>query len=218
MNPTFDTAGTNGGDFDPQQAANLLNQSTQQAQRQLQPNPPWLLVTRAGLALVGYGAIWLSVRGQHPYMHPTAVIAPVGAAIGIINLTAVTVVAKRASAGIVGRNRFRPIELAVGVAVWLGVFVGLGLLASSGVSNSITWGLYPAAAPPIAAGLVWAGMMAARHNRRGVFTGVTAAVVGGLSLLAGPAGSWAVCGVGFSALLLGHAGYIAWQQHRRVSA
>ncbi|MBV9794888.1 MAG: hypothetical protein JO016_13225 [Actinobacteria bacterium] len=218
MNPTFDTAGTNGGEFDPQQAASLLNQSTQQAQRHLEQTPPWFLAARAGLALVAYGALWLSTRGQHPYHYPTAAVGPAEAAVGIANVTAVAVMAKRASAGIVGRNRFRPLDLVVAVAVWVLVLTGLAALAGSGASDSITWGYYPAAAPPIAAGLAWAAMMAYRRNRRGVVTGVAAAVVGGLSLLAGPSGAWAVCGIGFCALLLAKAAFIARQQRRRVTA
>jgi hypothetical protein len=40
--PDYVTAG-NGGNFDPQQAAALLAQTTHRARRQLEPYPPWLL-------------------------------------------------------------------------------------------------------------------------------------------------------------------------------
>jgi hypothetical protein len=213
MNSISDTATTgNGRDFGPQQAAVLLDETTQQARRKFEPFPPWLLVIRAVMALVGYGAIWLSVRGQHPYLHPTAAVAPVGIAIGVVNVIAVTVVARRATAGVVGRIRFRPAEMAIAVAVWVGVFVVMAGLASAGASNSIAYGLYPAAAPLIVGGLVWAGMMAARRNWRGIGTGVAAAVIGALSLLAGPAGAWAVCAAGLCALLLGKAAVVARRQ------
>ena len=77
MNHTPDTtAAGNGGNFDPQQAAALLDQTTQQARRQLEPSPPWLLVIRAVLVLAVCGAVWLSVRGQHPYTGPTAAGPP----------------------------------------------------------------------------------------------------------------------------------------------
>ena len=33
---------------------------------------PWLSLLAAAGALVGFGAVWLSVRGQHPYKGPTA--------------------------------------------------------------------------------------------------------------------------------------------------
>jgi hypothetical protein len=124
----------------------------------------------------------------------------------------VTVVARRATAGVAGRTRFRPAELAVATALWAAVFAVMAGLASAGVSNSIAYGLYPAAAPLIVGGLGWVGMMAARRNGRGIGTGLAAAVIGALSLLAGPAGAWAVCAVGLGALLLGTAAVIAWRQ------
>src|SRR5436853_3965201 len=70
------TAGGGGG-FDPQEAAALLEQTTQQARRQFEPYPPWLLVIRAVMVLAACGAVWLSVRGQHPYKGPTAAAIPV---------------------------------------------------------------------------------------------------------------------------------------------
>src|ERR1700742_2446551 len=84
-------------EFDPQAAAQLLRQTTLDARRHFEPFPPWLLVIRALLALAAYGAIWLSVRGQHPYAHPTYAVGPAEAAIGIVNVIALTAVAKRAT-------------------------------------------------------------------------------------------------------------------------
>lgn len=215
MNPTFDTAGDNGGDFNPQQAAAVLNQTTQQARRQFEPSPPWLLAVRAVLALVGYGAIWLSVRGQHPYLHPTSALIPVGIGIGVVNVIALTVVGKRATAGVTGRTRFRPADIAAATAIWVAVFAVMGVLAGAGASNRIVYGLYPAAAPLIVAGLIWAAMMAARRDWRHVFPSLAAAGIGAVSLLAGPAGAWAVCGVSLFVLLLASAAVIAWRQRAR---
>ena len=67
MNPAPDTtaAAGNDGSFDPGQAAALLDQTTRQTRRRLEPAPPWLLAIRAFIALAIYGAVWLSVRGQH---------------------------------------------------------------------------------------------------------------------------------------------------------
>jgi hypothetical protein len=213
MNATFNTAGNNGNDFDAQQAAALLNQTTQQAKSQLEPFPPWLVAIRAFLALIGYGAIWLSVRGQHPYLHPTSALIPVGIGIGIVNVIAVTVIARRATTGVIGRSRFRPVELAVAVAVWFGVFAVMAVMATAGVSNGIAYGLYPAAAPLIVAGLGWAALKAYQRNWRQAGTSVAAAVVGALSLLAGPRGCWLVCAIGLFVLMLASAAVIA-RRHR----
>ena len=93
MNHTPDTATAgNGGTFDPQQAAALLDQTTHQARRKFEPSPPWLLATRAVLVLAALGAIWLSVRGQHPYRGPTAADIPVLIAFIVVNFTATVAV------------------------------------------------------------------------------------------------------------------------------
>jgi hypothetical protein len=213
MNGTTTSAG-NGGNFDPQQAAALLDQTTQQARRQIEPYPPWLLAIRAVIALVIYGAVWLSVRGQHPYNHPTAAITPVVAVLVIINFIATVTVAKRATVGVSGRSRLRPAEIAAMAVVWVGVFVVMGSLAGAGVSHAIVYGIYPATVPLMAAGLAWAGIMALRANWRACGTAVAVAVVGAAGAFAGPAGAWAVVGVGLCVVLLGTAAAIAWRQRR----
>jgi hypothetical protein len=217
MNPTPDTTtADNGGNFDPQQAAALLDQSTQQARRRIEPYPPWLLAIRAFIALAIYGAVWLSVRGQHPYKHPTAAVIPVVVVLVVVNFVATVTVAKRATAGVSGRSRLRPAEIAAMAVVWVGVFVVLGALAGAGVSHAIVYGIYPATVPLMAAGLAWAGIMAARANWRACGTALSVAAVGAVGAFAGPAGAWAVAGVGLCVVLLGTAAAVAWRQRRSV--
>ncbi len=206
MNHTPDAAG-NGGTFDPQQAAALLGQTTQQARRQLEPNPPWVLVTRAVMVLAALGAIWLSVRGQHPYRGPTAAAIPVLVAFIVLNFALTVAVRQRALAGVRGRTRLRPAEIAVAALGWAGTAVLMATLEAAGVSYSH----YPTTVL-ILPGLAWAGVMAARKDRGGCAAGLAVTVIGVAGLLAGSAGSWAVAGVGLCALLLGHAAAVAWRQ------
>jgi hypothetical protein len=182
MNHTSDSATTadNGGNFDPRQAAALLGQTTQQARRKLEPSPPWLLATRAVMVLAACGAVWLSVRGQHPYRGPTAADIPVLVAFIVINFAATVAVRERAIAGVRGRSRLRPAEITI--------------LA-----------------------LAWAAIMAARAGWRSCGTGLAVAAVGAIGALAGPAGAWAVAGVGLCAVLLGNAAAVAWRQRRSVA-
>src|SRR5215469_5313701 len=93
----------NGGSFDPRQAAALLDQTTQQARRRLAPSPPWVLATRAVMVLAALGAIWVSVRGQHPYRGPTAADIPVLIAFIVINFALTVTLRQRAMAGVRGR-------------------------------------------------------------------------------------------------------------------
>jgi hypothetical protein len=207
MNHTPDAAAGDGATFDPQQAAALLDQTTRQARRQLQPAPPWLLAARAVMVLAALGAIWLSVRGQHPYRGPTAADIPVLVAFVVVNFAATVAVRQRAMTGVRGRSRLSPAEIAVLVLAWAAVVVAIVALAGAGVSYSH----YPTSVL-IIPGLAWAGIMAAREGWRGAATGLAVAVVGVAGLFAGPAASWAVAGAGLCAVLLGRAAVIAWRQ------
>jgi hypothetical protein len=207
MNHTSHTAAGNGGTFDPEQAAALLDQTTQRARRRLQPAPPWLLVTRAVMVLAACGAVWLSVRGQHPYRGPTTADIPILVAFIVINFTATVTVAKRANAGVVGRSRLRPGEIAIAASAWVAAAALLAALAAAGVRYS----LYPTTVL-LVPGLAWAATMAARADWRRCGVGLAVAAVGAIGLLAGPAGAWAVAGVGLCIVLLGHAAVIAWRQ------
>src|SRR5580700_1092298 len=126
MNHTPDTTTAgNGGTFDPQQAAALLDQTTQQARRKFQTSPPWLLVTRAVMVLAALGAIWLSVRGQHPYRGPTAADIAVLVAFIAVNFAATVGVRRRATAGVSGRSRFSQGEMTVLVVAFAAAVVAM---------------------------------------------------------------------------------------------
>jgi hypothetical protein len=205
MNHTPGAAG-DGGAFDPQQAAALLDQTTRQARRQLEPSPPWLLVIRAMLVLAALGAIWLSVRGQHPYRGPTAADIPVLVAFIVVNFAATVAVRQRAMTGVRGRSRFSQGEIAVLVLAFVAAVVAMAGLGTAGVS----FATYPTSVLVIP-GLAWTVLMAARANWRGLATGLAIVVIGIVGAFAGPAGAWAVAGVGLCAVLLGSAA-IAWRQ------
>jgi hypothetical protein len=213
MNHTPDASTAAGnGDFDPQQAAALLDQTTQQARRKLAPSPPWLLATRAVAVLAVCGTVWLSVRGQHPYRGPTAAVIPVLVAFIVLNFGATVAVRERAIAGVRGTTRLRPAEITVMVLAWAAVPVLIWALAAAGVS----FALHPTTVL-IIPGLAWAGTMAARANWGACGTGLAVAVVGVAGAFAGPAGAWAVAGVGLFAVLLGNAAAVAWRQRRSVA-
>ena len=217
MNHTPDsaTAAGNGGNFDARQAATLLDQTTRETRRKLAPAQPWLLAIRAVAVLAVLGACWLNVRGQHPYHGPTSAVAPFVVVFVIANFFATVTVRKRATAGVSGKSRLRPWEITVLTLAWIAVFAVIGALAGTGVRPAIVYSLIPLTVPLILAGLAWAGINAARadwHLRGRV--GV--AVVGAVGLFAGPAGAWAVDGVGLFIVLLGSAVAIVWGNRRSV--
>jgi hypothetical protein len=206
-----ETAGDGGG-LDPREAATLLARTRLLARRQLEPSAPWLLVLRAVLVLAACGAVWLSVRGQHPYRGPTAAAILVVVPLLVVNFAATIAVVTRASTGVSGRSRLRPAEITVMTVIWVAVFVVMGAMAGAGVSDAIVYGWYPATVPLIAAGLAWAGIMAVRAHRRACATALAIAGVGAVGMFAGPVGAWAVAGVGLCLTMLGSAAAIAWRQ------
>jgi hypothetical protein len=208
MNHTPDTAAAdNGGSFDPQQAAALLDQTTQQARRQFQASPPWLLVTRALMVLAALGAIWLTVRGQSPYRGPTAADVPILIAFIVINFTATVGIRRRAMTGIRGRSPLRPGEITILVLAWAAVIVLMVALSIAGVS----YAQYPTTVL-IIPGLAWAAVAAARSDWRSCGVGLAVAVTGAAGEFAGPATSWLVAGVGLCVVLLADAAAVARQQ------
>jgi hypothetical protein len=208
VNHTSDTTAAGNGDtFGPEQAAALLDQTTQQARRKFQPSPPWLLVTRAVMVLAALGAIWLSVRGQHPYRGPTAADIPVLVAFIVLNFAATVAVRRHATAGVSGRSRFSQGEITVLVLAFAATVVAMVGLGAAGVK----FATYPTSVLVIP-GLAWTVLMAARANWRGLATGLAIVVIGIVGAFAGPAGAWAVAAVGLCVVLLGSAAAIAWPQ------
>jgi hypothetical protein len=210
MNPTPDTTAGHGGTFDPREAAALLDQTRRQARRQFEPAQPWLRAIRAVLVLAALGAVWLSVRGQHPYQGPGGSALLVVAAFVVINFTATVAVRARATAGVSGRTRFSPAEIAVMTAAWAVPFV---VMTALGVTRDSQSG-YLLTVPLIVVGLVFAALMAVRSDWRQVGTGLAVAATGAAGAAVGQAGAWAVTGVGLCITLLGSAAVIAWRLHR----
>jgi hypothetical protein len=200
-------AAGNGGTFSPEQAAALLEETTQEARHKFQPSPPWLLATRAVLVLAALGSIWLSVRGQHPYRGPTGADIPVLIGFVVVNFTATIAVRGRATAGITGRTRFSPVEILALVLAFGAAIAAMAGLDSAGVS--FAW--YPTSVLVIP-GATWAVLSARRSSRRGLVTGSALVAMGIVGAFAGPAGAWAVAAVGLCAILLGSAAAVARQQ------
>src|SRR6202020_2759842 len=155
MNGTtsISTATGNGGHFDPQQAATLLDQTTRRTRRALTPAQPWLLAIRAVGVLLALGACWLNVRGQHPYHGPTSAVLPFVWGFVILNFAATVGVRMHATAGVTGKSRFRPAEIVVLTLAWLAVLPLIWALHHAGVSNAAAYSLIPLTVPLIFAGL-----------------------------------------------------------------
>src|SRR3954463_13967471 len=114
-------------------AASLLEESTRDAQRQFGLSSPMLSTLGAAVALAALGAVWLSVRGQHPYKGPTAAGLLVMYGILACWIGVVLRFRRRATTGLRGRSIRQ--ERAYGAAVvtaLVGVSVFQGVLKHDG--------------------------------------------------------------------------------------
>ena len=59
-----------GTGMDVQDAAAIMQQARERAEHELRVSYRLLFATYGLLYLIGYGTVWLSVRGQHPYHGP----------------------------------------------------------------------------------------------------------------------------------------------------
>ncbi len=217
MNQAPDTtAAENGGNFDPQQAAVLLDQTTRQARRTFTPLTPLLWVFRAVVVLVAFGGYWLSVRDRDPYSAPSGGLLAVIFVLVAINIGWSTWAIKRAGAGVSGpAQRKRQAWLGVMLVVWVVAYAVTAPLYHAGAGHPV-WGLYPANAPLLIIGL--AGAAAAAVCKYWPMAGITVAIaiVAAVAGFGGPAGAWLILGVGLCAVMLGAAAFTVWQQRRGV--
>jgi hypothetical protein len=192
-----------GGEFDPRAAARLLETTKRRAQRQFEFPSVLLILTQAGALLAAYGAIWLSVRGQHPYSGPSgAALVELYAFVAVAAL-AVGLEARRARAGVSRRSSPQEWTRAVPfIAAFLSVYVLMGALRYDGFSFAIVYGILPAAGPLIVVGAAAAGYAAAREDWQPLSFAVALVAVGAGSAFAGPSGVWGVAGLGLCALLV----------------
>lgn len=200
--------------LDPQAAAALLDQMKLRAERRFELRPPWLTLSAAVVVLVCYGALWLSVRDQHPYVGPAG--WALGVLYGTLAIWAVVnaAVLRRATSGVGGRAARQRAIIGPGIAaIWICVYVVQGALYHAGAEKAIVYGIWPAAGPLIVVGSAAAAYEAGRERAAAAGLAVAAVVLGSVACFAGPRAVWGVIGVGLCALLLAAAAAQLWR-HR----
>ena len=201
MNGTRDTGETTTPDaedgLDPREAAALLAQTRRSARRQLEVQKPLVMLMQAAAVLGIYGAIWLSVRGQHPYQGPSGeALAIVYAIVAVSGLVA-GLSRRRASAGVSGRTRREGQFMGAAVVVaWTAVYVFMGGLLHDGYSHAVIYGVVDAAGPWLMVGAVIAGIAAVKEDWALFALAVAMIGVGTGSAFAGPINVWGVLAVG----------------------
>jgi hypothetical protein len=199
------------GGLDPREAATLLEETRRQAQRGLDFKSPWLSLLAAPVALVGFGAVWLSVRGQHPYKGPTPAGLVVLYAFVLIRIGSVLYAHRRAQAGVSGRSvQRRQAEGAALAVALVAVYVVMAALASEGASDGVVYGVYVVTATMLVLGTFGAARSAVREDWHQLGLSIAIVIVAAGSAFAGPRGVWLSNGVGLCVVLLGNSAVQAW--------
>jgi hypothetical protein len=185
-----------------------MAQAREHARHELIPRRRVVLVTWGLVWLIGYGVIWLSVRGQRPYQGPgTAALGPLF--ILLILAAAITaIVMSRATSGIGGRSalqrRLYYLSFPIG---YIGVLTLEAALDHGGASRAVI-SLFGAAAPILMTGMIYLGSAAVSLDWVVFGLGLWLVVVAAGSGFAGPWTVWGVDGLagGLAFLLLAAVG------------
>lgn len=178
--------------LDPQHAALIMEQASERARHELIPRRRVVLLTWGLVWLIGYGAIWLSVRGQRPYQGPGPTgLVPLTLLLAVAALVTMLVM-NRANSGVGGRSllqrRLYYLSFPIG---YIGVLVLEAALDHGGASRAVI-GLFGAAAPILMTGVIYLGSAAMSLNWAGFGLGLWLVVVGAGAGFAGPWTVWAV--------------------------
>lgn len=178
--------------MDAADAAAIMRETRDLAMRRLRPDHR-AAFTVWGLAwLFGDGAMWLIVRGQHPYHGPSPAAYAAVLLIGSLAALA-SVETNRAESGVGGlsavRRRLFLVSAFLGYA---GVFALEGALAHAGADRPVL-GVFEAAAPILVTGLLYLARSAAIQDWSMTGLGLWLLIVGAASGFAGPETVWAIC-------------------------
>ena len=189
-----DSSGADEGiGLDPAGAAVIMQSARERARYDLTVNQPAIFISGAVALLLGYGVIWLSVRGQRPYHGPT------GGTVGILLLLVAAavvvsaVVADRARNGVGGlsaaRRRMSSVTLVIS---YLAVAILEAALTHDGADRPLVHGVVQATAPVLVTGVFYMASSAVSLDwtMSGLGLWLVAVAVGGA--FAGPVTVWAV--------------------------
>jgi hypothetical protein len=185
-----------------QEAAEVVQDARARASRELVISTPLVYLAWGLVWLLGYGAMWLSVRGQHPYTGPSGPAVAAVLVLAALAITAVLVIASKAAAGIGGRSaRNRRIL----VLTWATGYLAL-LIAAPAISSSVstrTLAFLSFAGPVLLAGLVYILASALGRYRSAFVLGAWLVIVGASCAWQAPAAILGICALaGGGAFLL----------------
>jgi hypothetical protein len=196
-------------ELDLRRAAAIMQEARERALHELRARYPPVFAIWGLVLMIGYGAIWLSVLGQHPYTGPTPLSLLALTLLLAVGAVTTVIIVGRALTGIGGasaaQRRVHYLALTAGL---VGTFALEGALAHAGASDSLI-GVYGAVAPMLMTGAIYTASPAIWQDWSTRALGAWLVVVAASSAYAGPVGVWGVAG------LLAGLGFIAVAVVRR---
>jgi hypothetical protein len=189
------------GELDPRVAAELLVSTKNRAQRQFDVWPPYLLFTGVVIFLFAYGAVWWSVRGQHPYIGPSGWALAIMYGCIVAWIAAVVTVLQRANSGVSGRSKRQRAFRMGYIIIIIAYSAYQGALYHAGASHAIVYGVYPASVQWLFAGTAFVTIGAIREELPALTLGGALIAIGVASAFAGPVIGWLVSGIGLAVVL-----------------
>jgi hypothetical protein len=179
--------------MDAATAAAIMKDTRDQALRRLRPDHLATFTAWGLIWFFGDGAMWLIVRGQHPYHGPSP--AAYAAVVLLASLAALaSVESNRAESGVGGVSAVRRRLFFVAVFLgYAGVFALEGALAHAGADRPVL-GVFEAAAPVLVTGILYLARSAAfQEDWSTTGLGLWLVIVGAASGFAGPETVWGIC-------------------------
>ena len=196
-----------------QDAAVIMGEARERARHELTVKRPAIFVSWALVYLLGYGVVWLSVRGQRPFHAPAGWALALLALLAVVALGVTAQLTDRATSGVGGvsaqRRRIYWLSLAVGL---LGVNVMQPALRHVGASHGVI-SVFTASSPLLVAGVVLVAGTAAWLNWYAFGLGIWLIAVAAVSGFAGPAGVWAVDALAVGVPFLAMAAVVSARGH-----
>jgi hypothetical protein len=182
-------------DLDARGAAVIMQQARERAARELRVRRPVVFLVWGLVTLVGYGVVWLSVRGQRPFHGPAAPAIVTVVALVVVAALFTAWVTDRASSGVGGpsvlqRGTFA-LALAAGVIT---LEIEKRALSNAGASVRAA-ALFGEAVPLVVVGLVLAAssVVTGRVDRPRLALGLWLLAVVLSGSWTGPVDNLAVC-------------------------
>lgn len=195
--------------FDSLAAAALIQRTTAETRRSLDVRAP-VLYAGWGIAwLVGLGAMWVSVRGQHPYTGP-GTFSAILLGVLLVGAVVVTIVSVgRATRGVHGQSEVQGRIFGIAWPIgFVAFFTMQGALAHAGASDTVL-GLVGAAGPLLVTSMVYLVGSAIWLDWAMFVMGAWLAAVVAVGVWTGPVAVLLVASLAGGGGFLAMAGYLA---------